>query len=208
MFTGIITHLGILKEIKTNNKKDLLLKISVCSAKDEGKKGVTKKINRKLEIGCSIACNGICLTLIEKKNNVFSFQASKETCEKTTIKNWKIGQKINLEFAMRLGDEFGGHMVLGHVDDIAKIKKITPVKDSKEFIFETKKELMKFIAKKGSVTLDGVSLTVNEVKKNSFSVNLIPHTIANTTFNNTVVDDLVNLEIDAIARYVEKLNKS
>jgi riboflavin synthase len=191
MFTGIITHLGKISELKKNPKKDLLLKISVVG-----------KINRKLAIGCSIACNGICLTLIEQKKSLLSFQASRETCEKTTLENWKIGEEINLEFALRAGDELGGHMVLGHVDGTAKILAIQPIKDSKKFTFSTKKELMKFIAEKGSVTLNGASLTVNKVEKNSFSVNLIPHTIANTSFKNAAVNDFINLEIDVIARYV------
>ncbi len=191
MFTGIITHLGKISELKKNPKKDLLLKISVVG-----------KINRKLVIGCSIACNGICLTLIEQKKSLLSFQASKETCEKTTLENWKIGEEINLEFALRAGDELGGHMVLGHVDGTAKILAIQPIKDSKKFTFSTKKELIKFIAEKGSVTLNGASLTVNEVEKNSFSVNLIPHTIANTAFKDSAVNDFINLEIDVIARYV------
>ena len=103
---------------------------------------------------------------------------------------------------MRAGDELGGHMVLGHVDGTAKILAIQPIKDSKKFTFSTKKELMKFIAEKGSVTLNGASLTVNKVEKNSFSVNLIPHTIANTAFKNATVNDFINLEIDVIARYV------
>jgi len=191
MFTGIITHLGKVSELKKNPKKDLLLKISVVG-----------KINRKLVIGCSIACNGICLTLIEQKKSLLSFQASRETCEKTTLENWKIGEEINLEFALRAGDELGGHMVLGHVDGTAKILTIQQIKDSKKFTFSTKKELMKFIAEKGSVTLNGASLTVNKVEKNSFSVNLIPHTIANTAFKNAAVNDFINLEIDVIARYV------
>jgi len=191
MFTGIITHLGKVSELKKNPKKDLLLKISVV-----------EKINRKLVIGCSIACNGICLTLIEQKKSLLSFQASRETCEKTTLENWKIGEEINLEFALRAGDELGGHMVLGHVDGAAKILAIQQIKDSKKFTFSTKKELMKFIAEKGSVTLNGASLTVNKVEKNSFSVNLIPHTIANTAFKNAAVNDFINLEIDVIARYV------
>ena len=191
MFTGIITHLGKISELKKNPKKDLLLKISVVG-----------KINRKLAIGCSIACNGICLTLIEQKKSLLSFQASRETCEKTTLENWKIGEEINLEFALRAGDELGGHMVLGHVDGTAKILAIQQIKDSKKFTFSTKKELMKFIAEKGSVTLNGASLTVNKVEKNSFSVNLIPHTIANTAFKKAAVNDFVNLEIDVIARYV------
>lgn len=193
MFTGIITHQGRVAELNKNSKKDLLIKIEVIN-----------KIDRKLAIGCSIACNGICLTLIEQKKNLLSFQASNETCEKTTLAKWKIDQIINLEFALRAGDELGGHLVSGHVDGVAKIKKIESIKTSKKFTFEAPKEFMKFIASKGSVTLDGVSLTVNEVKDKVFSVNLIEHTITHTAFKNAAVKDFVNLEIDLIARYVLK----
>jgi riboflavin synthase len=201
MFTGIITNFGKIESLKHNNLKDLLLEVSCDKS----------AIKRTLEIGCSIACNGICLTLIEKKiaakKIIFSFQASNETCEKTTLKNWEIGEFINLEFAMRMGDEFGGHMVLGHVDATAEIKKIERVKDSRKFTFATSKNLMKFISQKGSVTLDGVSLTVNSVEKNIFTVNIIEHTLKNTIFGNKKFGDLVNLEIDTIARYVSKLIK-
>ena len=200
MFTGIITNLGTVEELKTNSKKDLLLKIS------------TKKVTgRKLEIGCSIACNGVCLTLIKKEikgtKNIFSFQASNETLQKTTLKNWQVGDVINLEFALRMGDELGGHLVSGHVDAVGKISAIKAIKESHKFTFSAPKELMKFIAAKGSVTIDGTSLTVNEVDKNSFSVNLIAHTIANTKFKNSKVGDSVNLEIDLLARYFERMFK-
>jgi riboflavin synthase len=199
MFTGIITNLGKIEATEFNAKKDLLLKIS--AKKNE--------IKRSLEIGCSIACNGICLTLIAKKiigtKVIFSFQASNETCKKTTLSNWSIGQLINLEFALRVGDELGGHMVLGHVDGKAKITKIKSIKDSHQFVFTTEQRLMEFIVEKGSVTLNGTSLTVNEVTKNSFSINIIPHTIKNTVFQNSKIGDLVNLEIDALARYAKKI---
>lgn len=201
MFTGIITHIGKVETLDSNAKKDLLLKISTAK----------NKIKRTLEIGCSIAINGICLTLISKKTSgekiIFSFQASKETCDKTTLKNWKVGKKTNLEFALRMGDELGGHIVLGHVDAIAKITKIKAVKDSHHFVFKTKKELMKFITQKGSVVIDGISLTVNDVTSDSFSINIIPHTLANTALIDSKIGDEVNLEIDVIARYVEKALK-
>jgi len=197
MFTGIITHIGKVEELLFNKKKDLLLKISVA-----------KKIDRKLEIGCSIACNGICLTLIKKeisgKKTILSFQASDETCAKTNIKNWKISQEINLEFAARFGDEIGGHITLGHVDAVAKIKDLKKIKDSIKLTFEAPKNLSQFIVEKGSVTLDGVSLTINEVKKNLFSINLVSHTINNTIFKNSKIGDSLNLEIDVIARYNKK----
>lgn len=198
MFTGIITNIGTIKTLEVNSEKDLFLEISLA----------TNEINRDLEIGCSIAINGVCLTLIKKdissQETALSFQASKETLEKTTLKNNKIGDLVNMEFAMRIGDEFGGHMVLGHVDGIAKIINIEPVQDSHKFTFSAPSNLMKFIAKKGSVTLDGTSLTVNEVTKDQFSINLIEHTIKNTIFKNSKIGDLVNLEIDTIARYLER----
>ncbi|MBM5783006.1 MAG: riboflavin synthase [Pelagibacterales bacterium] len=196
MFTGIITHIGKVESLSNNSSKDLLLKISTNKS----------KIKRTLEIGSSIACNGICLTLIKKEIKgtkvIFSFQASLETCKKTTLQNWILGQEINLEFALRVGDEFGGHIVSGHVDATGKIKSIKKVKDSYIFSFVTPKNLIKFICQKGSVAINGVSLTVNEVKNNEFKVNLIQHTVENTTFKNAKVGDLVNLEIDTIARYV------
>ncbi len=199
MFTGIISNLGKVKEVKLSKKNDLLLKIS----------SEEKLIRSKLEIGCSIACNGICLTLIKKeiaqKNITLSFQVSAETCDKTDLKNWKIGKLINLEFAMKIGDELGGHIVLGHVDGTVKVKALKQIQNSHQFTFSAEKNLMRFIASKGSVTLNGVSLTVNEVKKNSFNVNIIPHTFHNTSFQNLKISDLVNLEIDPIARYVERL---
>lgn len=201
MFTGIITNIGNLESLTKNNKKDVLLKISTNK----------NQVKRKLEIGCSIACNGICLTLVEKKiatkKIIFSFQASHETCEKTTLKNWEVNQKINLEFALRVGDELGGHMVLGHVDGTAEIKAIKRIKDSHKFTFAAPKNLMKFITQKGSVTLDGISLTVNEVEKNQFSINAIVHTLENTVLKNSKIGDLVNLEIDTIARYIDRLQK-
>lgn len=198
MFTGIITNIGKIESLNKNSTKDLLLKISTDK----------NKVTRKLDIGCSIACNGICLTLIKKEIKgsklLFSFQASNETCKKTTLKNWQLQEEINLEFALRVGDEFGGHIVSGHVDTTGKIKTIKQIKDSHIFTFIAPKNLMKFIAKKGSITIDGVSLTINEVKNNEFSVNLIQHTIENTIFKNAKIGDLVNLEIDTIARYILK----
>ena len=196
MFTGIISHLGKVSAIKNNAKKDLLLVISLAK----------KTVARKLEIGCSIAINGVCLTLISKKiirdDILLSFQASQETCVKTTLEKFKIDEIVNVEFALRVGDELGGHMVLGHVDEIAKIALVKKIKDSTRFDFSASKKIMRFIAAKGSVVLNGVSLTVNRVDKNSFSVNIIPHTFLHTNFCNLKTGDFVNLEIDAIARYL------
>ena len=202
MFTGIISHLGKVESLKIDQKKDLLLQISVP----------INHINYQLKIGCSIACNGICLTLIEEKifdqNIIFSFQASKETCIKTTLDKWQIGQIINIEFALKMGDEFGGHIVSGHVDNTAEVVSIKCINQSYEFYFRSEKKLLKFIAEKGSVTIDGVSLTVNEVRSDSFSVNVIPHTLKNTAFQNLEISNLVNLEIDLIARYISRIIKN
>ena len=197
MFSGIITHIAVVDQIKFSTKKDCLLVIDVQS-----------KITRKLEIGCSVACDGICLTLIKQQKNKLFFQASKETCLKTTLKNWRVGTKINIEFALKIGDEIGGHLVSGHVDGCAKLKDKKLVKDSVEMIFELKKssqDLAKFIATKGSICLNGISLTVNKSDKKSFSVNLIPHSLQNTNFGEIKIGDLVNVEIDLIARYAARI---
>lgn len=201
MFTGIITNLGRVKTLDYDSNKDLFIQISTKN-----------NIERKLEIGCSIACNGICLTLTKKEisadNLIFSFQASQETLDKTTIKNWQINQLINLEFALRMGDELGGHMVLGHVDDVAKIVALDKLQDSHLISFQFNKDLCKFIAPKGSICLNGVSLTINLVQDDVFSVNLVEHSFKNTAFGEAKIGDLVNLEIDAIARYLERLVKN
>lgn len=196
MFTGIITHIAKIAKIEFNKQKDCLLALELQS-----------EIDRKFEIGCSIACNGVCLTLIKKDQKLLYFQASKESCDVTTIKNWKNSQEINLEFALRLGDEFGGHIVSGHVDGVAKLIDSRQVQDSwrLKFVLENK-ELMKFIAKKGSICVDGISLTVNEVFDDSFEVNIIEHTKNNTNLRNIKEGDFVNIEVDLIARYVNKNN--
>lgn len=197
MFTGIITHIGIVEELTFSAKKDCLLAISV-----------QQKVLRKLEIGCSIACDGICLTLIKKVKNKFYFQASDETCAKTTLSKWVIGKKVNLEFALRVGDEFGGHIVSGHVDGCAKLKARKAIKDSVQIEFQLEKKsqtLKKFIVTKGSVCLNGVSLTINKVRGDSFLVNLIPHSLNNCNLGDLVVGNLVNVEIDLVARYLKKM---
>ena len=202
MFTGIITNLARIEEIKIDDSKDSLLKISINNHK--------KKSANALKIGSSISCNGICLTLIKKKiiknNTTLYFQASEETLKKTTLKNWKKKQAINVEFAMKVGDEFGGHIVSGHIDDTVKILSIKKIKDSWQIAFELKENLEKYIVQKGSIAIDGVSLTVNEVEDSFFKINLIPHSFLNTNFQYLKVGDSVNIEIDLIARYLMKLS--
>jgi riboflavin synthase len=159
-------------------------------------------------MGASIACSGVCMTVVDKgtgKDNWFAVTASGETLSKTTIAAWKTGDPVNLERPMRVGDEFGGHIVSGHVDGAAEVKHMTPEGESTRFTFEAPAALAKFIASKGSVALDGVSLTVNEVDGTRFGVNIIPHTAKVTTFGKLKPGSKVNLEIDLMARYVARL---
>lgn len=195
MFTGIITNIGTVQNLVYSSNQDLLITINLSD-----------QTNRNLETGCSIACNGVCLTLVRQELSNLFFQASAKTLSKTNIKNWQIGDKINIEFALRMGDELGGHLVAGHIDDVVRVRKINPVNnDSWHFIIELPQNLKKFIAPKGSVVLNGVSLTVNEVFADEFSVNIIKHTFDHTNFSNLKIGDYLNLEVDLIARYLEKL---
>lgn len=191
MFTGIITDLGTVRAVSGSGDRRLEI--------------ATKFDMDTVPIGASIANNGICLTVIEKGPGWFAVQASEETLSKTTARDWGVGQRLNLERALKLGDELGGHIVSGHVDGIATIVALTPENDSLRFVFEAPADLAKFVAPKGSVALDGVSLTVNEVDGARFGVNIIPHTQAETTFGQSRVGDRVNMEIDMLARYVARL---
>ncbi len=194
MFTGIINHIGRVESAKMEG--DLTLTIH-CDWPEES-----------LFIGESIACNGACLTVIEKgaraEGSWFATQLSGETL-KLTAKRWNIGDSLNLERAMRLGDTLDGHMVTGHIDGIATIHSITPDGDSHIVTIDAPLELSRFIAQKGSVTLDGVSLTVNSVQNNRFTVNIIPHTWKVTTLGSRKAGDSINIEIDLIARYTARL---
>ena len=191
MFTGIITKIGEISKIEKSG--DWILTIAVENFTDN------------LAIGASIACNGVCLTVIEKANKSFTVQASNETLALTTVANWQIGTKINLERALKVGDELGGHFVSGHVDGIATLIAKEQIADSYKLDFSVPADLSKFIVKKGSVTLNGVSLTVNEGEGNNCSVNIIPHTLSETNLGDCQIGDKINLEIDIIARYLAKL---
>lgn len=191
MFTGIVSDLGEIVEIGGSGERRLVVATSYDMA--------------SVAIGASIACNGICLTVTEKNPGRFAAQASQETVSKTTLGNWKSGDRINLERPLRAGDELGGHIVSGHVDGVATILSITPENESLRFTFDVPKPLARFIAPKGSVALDGVSLTVNEVEQSRFGVNIIPHTRAVTSFGFYRAGSHVNLEIDLLARYVGRL---
>ena len=191
MFTGIITAIGRLEAI--TEKGDRRLRISCdwgCAA---------------IDIGASIACSGICLTVIDRQDHWFEVAASAETMAVTTLGDWQQGDGLNLERALCLGDELGGHIVSGHVDGLAVITSITPSGDSHVVWLEAPQSLAKFVAPKGSVALDGVSLTVNTVKGNAFSLNVIQHSWDVTGWGQAVVGQKMNMEIDMLARYVARL---
>jgi len=193
MFTGIITDLGSLEVRREAPGDDLRLVIS------------TRWDTADIALGASVACNGVCLTVVERAPQRLAFDVSAETLSKTTIGAWREGQKINLERSLRLGDELGGHLVYGHVDGIAEVSEITPDAGSLRYRFTAPADLLRFLAPKGSVALDGVSLTVNDVQDESFGVNIIPHTAEMTTFGSYRQGDRINLEIDMLARYVARL---
>jgi riboflavin synthase len=161
----------------------------------------------RIALGASIACSGCCLTAIEVGADWFAATASAETLSKTTMGTWKPGTRINLERSLKIGDELGGHLALGHVDGLGVVVSSTPENASTRYVFEVPRELARFIASKGSVAVDGVSLTVNEVDGERFGVNIIPHTAAVTTFGTLVPGAPVNIEIDTVARYVARLQE-
>ena len=193
MFTGIVTDLGEILELEQKGDLRARIKTNYDTA------GIT--------FGASIACDGICLTAVDFGDDWFDVEISSETVSKTIIGAgiWKVGHTINLERSLKVGDELGGHIVSGHVDGIAKVTSIKDEGDSTRFVFEAPGELARYIAPKGSVALNGTSLTVNEVDSNTFGVNLVPHTKKVTSWGKTQVNDPINLEIDTLARYVARL---
>jgi len=191
MFTGIITDLGRVQRLRRGD----LLDLTIATAFDIS----------TIPIGASIACSGACLTVVAVEPGAFSVQASLETLACTTLGRWEVGMPVNLERSLRLGDELGGHLVLGHVDGLARIVERRSEAESVRFVVEVPIELAPFIAPKGSVALDGVSLTVNELAQDRFGVNIIPHTLSCTAFGQAHPGQQMNLEIDLIARYVARL---
>jgi riboflavin synthase len=191
MFTGIITDIGELV------------------AREGGRFTIRSRYGAEsIALGASIACDGACLTATEivadSAGCLFKVDVSNETLSRTTLGTWQAGRRINLERALKAGDELGGHIVSGHVDGLAGIRTISADGQSRRFVFEVPDHLARFIATKGSVALDGISLTVNEVEKGSFGVNIIPHTLTHTTLSAKKPGDRVNLEVDVFARYVAR----
>ena len=195
MFTGIVTDIGTVA--KLDQQGDLRARIS------------TSYDTSRIDMGASIASDGVCLTVIGLGPDWYDVQIRAETVSKTNIgKNgWKVGKRLNLERALKVGDELGGHVVSGHVDGTAEVLDIRDEGDSTRFTFRAPRELARFIAPKGSVALNGTSLTVNEVSDCDFGVNLIPHTKEVTTWGEVAVGDAINLEIDTLARYVARLKE-
>jgi riboflavin synthase len=201
MFTGIVSDVGTIERVE--DLGDLRVRIR-CGYPAEG-----------IAIGASIDCDGICLTVVDRGHEGegawFEVDLSAETVARTNVRRnrgaWTPGRRVNLERALRLGDELGGHIVSGHVDGLAEIVAMRDEGESRRFTFRAPEALARFVAPKGSVALNGTSLTVNEVEGATFGVNIIPHTLAVTTWGGAAVGDLVNMEIDTLARYVARLTE-
>jgi len=191
MFTGIVTDIGTIT--KLDQQGDLRARIK------------TRYDTSGIDLGASIASDGVCLTVVELGPDWYDVQISAETVSKTNIGAWEIGKRVNLERALKVGDELGGHIVSGHVDGVAEVVKLEEEGDSTRVTLRAPKELARFIAPKGSVALNGTSLTVNEVEGCDFGINFIPHTKEVTTWGDVELGDQINLEIDTLARYVARL---
>ena len=195
MFTGIITDVGHVRRLRRAAKLEDGLELTVATAYDAA----------SIELGASIACSGVCLTVVSVEPGAFTVQASGETLACSILGGWRQGTPVNLERALRVGDELGGHIVSGHVDGTAEILDRRPDGESVRFTFALAATLAPFVASKGSVALDGVSLTVNEIERDRFGVNIIPYTLTHTNLGDAVAGQAMNLEIDPIARYVARL---
>jgi riboflavin synthase len=201
MFTGIVTDIGTIERVEARGDTRVVVKTAYDTA--------------TIDLGASISCSGVCLTVIEKGPGWFAVDVSGETISRTAQGQWTEGKRLNLERAMKLGDELGGHIVTGHVDGLAEIVSITADGDSKRIAFTVPPEIAPFVAPKGSITIDGVSLTVNTVEdgaaENSdvsrFTVNLIPHTQQVTTLGAFETGQAVNIEIDVLARYLQRMEQ-
>ncbi|WP_397541265.1 riboflavin synthase [Roseovarius salis] len=193
MFTGIITDMGEVR--RTEKRGDLRARI-----------GTAYDMSR-VDIGASIACDGVCLTVVDKGPDWFEVDISAETLARTNLTLWSEGRRVNLERSLRVGDELGGHIVAGHVDGLAEVVAIEEEGDSTRVTLRAPQALARFIAPKGSVALNGTSLTVNDVDGRDFGINFIPHTKEVTTWGNVAVGDPVNLEIDTLARYVARIRE-
>lgn len=190
MFTGIVTHIGTVRRVAAGaggSRFEIAADVGV------------------LGLGASIACSGVCLTVVEEGPSWFGLDASAETLSKTTLGAWRLNTRVNLERPLKVGDELGGHFVLGHVDAVADLVRRAPDGDSARFTVRAPAALRHLLAAKGSVTLDGVALTINEVDGTTFGVNIIPHTLDGTTLGDLRAGARLNLEADPLARYVARI---
>jgi riboflavin synthase len=198
MFTGIITDIGTVKAVE--QRGDLRLTIG------------TGYDTAGLAIGASVACSGVCLTVVAKGAGEFSVDVSGETQSRTARGQWTVGRRFNLERALKVGDELGGHIVTGHVDAVGQVLSVEPVGDSTRITIQVPRDIAPFVAPKGSICLDGVSLTVNTVADNvdgaAFTINVIPHTAEWTTFDTVKPGDDLNIEIDVLARYLARMKQA
>ena len=198
MFTGIISDIGIIDSIDTRGD----LRVRIASGYDMA----------TVDLGASIACSGVCLTVVSKSDGWFDVDVSGETVARTAQGQWRQGRRLNLERALRMGDELGGHIVTGHVDGVGSVIGVCPIGDSHKIGISAPAELGRYLAPKGSITVDGVSLTVNEVTDQPdgtahFAINVIPHTTAMTTLGDLASGTAVNLEIDVLARYLGRMEQ-
>ncbi len=191
MFTGLIQHIGVIKQvIDKNDDLEIIIEPQMNLSDTQE--------------GASIACSGVCLTAINVCNDQFTAYVSKESLSKTVIADWRVGRRINIEPSLRMGDALGGHFVFGHVDGLATVDKIVEEGDSYRLTIKPPYDLMPYLAPKGSVALDGISLTVNEIEDKTFGVNIIPHTWTHTTLCDRIKGDRLHIEIDMLARYVAR----
>jgi riboflavin synthase len=191
MFTGIVTDLGTVRRLAPGP----VTRLEIETAYPTG----------EIALGASVCCNGCCLSVVEKGSGWLAFEVSGETLSVTTLGQWKVGTRVNLERALKVGDELGGHLVSGHVDGVGRIADLRPDGGSVRITVQAPKPLMRFIAPKGSIAVDGISLTVNAVADETFGVNIIPITQEVTNLGSIAVGTAVNLEIDQVARYVARL---
>ncbi|CUS44590.1 MAG: riboflavin synthase [Pseudomonadota bacterium] len=195
MFTGIVTDIGIIERVEALADTRVVIGTSYDTA--------------TIDLGASISCSGVCLTVIDKGPNWFAVDVSGETISRTAQGQWTEGRRLNLERALKLGEELGGHIVTGHVDGIGEVESVIEEGGSHRVRIKAGPEIAPFVAPKGSVTLDGVSLTVNEVEDSpgsvTIGVNIIPHTAAVTTFGSLAAGDPINIEIDVLARYLQRM---
>jgi riboflavin synthase len=193
MFTGIITDMGEVR--RTEQRGDLRARIG------------TAHDTSGIDIGASVACDGVCLTVVDKGADWVEVDVSAETLSRTNLHLWEAGRRVNLERSLRVGDELGGHIVAGHVDGLAEVTAVEEEGDSTRVTLRAPAELARFVAPKGSVALNGTSLTVNDVDGRDFGINFIPHTKEVTTWGTVAVGDPVNLEVDTLARYVARIRE-